>query len=131
MPTRSLTFVLSVLAVLGAGENAIKGHYAGAWSGTSGASGAFELSVAIAADKPKCEISFTYAGEKVKTTVTLCKTSASNIEAQYDFDVDGNRLQSTIRGELKDNALTGKYQTKALADGSAVDEGDWKAAPAQ
>ena len=131
MPTRSLTFLLSVVVMLGAGESAIKGHYAGAWSGTSGASGAFELSVAIAADKPKCEISFTYGGEKVKTTVTLCKTSASNIEAQYDFDVDGNRLQSTIRGELKDNALTGKYQTKALADGSAVDEGDWKAAPAQ
>jgi hypothetical protein len=131
MPTRWLTFVLSVLAVLGAGESAIKGHYAGSWSGASGASGAFELSVAIAADKPKCEISFTYAGEKVKTTVTLCKTSGPNIEAQYDFDVDGNRLQSTIHGELKDNALTGKYHTQALTDGSAVDEGDWKAAPAQ
>jgi hypothetical protein len=130
MPTRSLTFLLSVVVMLGAGESAIKGHYAGSWSGASGASGAFELSVAMAADKPKCEISFTYAGEKVKTTVTLCKTSASNIEAQYDFDVDGNRLQSTIHGELKDNALTGKYQTKALADGSAVDEGDWKAEPA-
>src|SRR6185503_5630767 len=117
--------------VLGAGEGANKGHYVGVWSGASGASGAFELSVALAADQPKCEISFTYAGEKVRTTVTLCKTSASNIEAQYDFDVDGNRLQSTIHGELKGSALTGKYQTKALADGSAVDEGDWKAAPAQ
>jgi len=27
--------------------------------------------------------------------------------------------------------LEGKYQTKTLADGSAVDQGDWKAAPAQ
>jgi hypothetical protein len=75
-------------------------------------------------------VTFSYAGEEVKTNVTLCKIDGPKIEAQYDFDLSGNRLQSTIHGERKGTALEGKYQTAALADGSRVDEGDWKAAPA-
>jgi hypothetical protein len=65
------------------------------------------------------------------TNVTLCKTEGSKIEAQYDFDLSGNRLQSTIRGERKENTLPGTYQTKPLAGGAQVDEGDWKATLAQ
>ena len=76
-------------------------------------------------------MSFEYAGQEVSTNVTLCKIEGPKIEAQYDFDLGGNRLQSTIHGDRKGGALEGKYQTKALDSGSAVDEGDWKAAPAQ
>ena len=76
-------------------------------------------------------MSFTYSGTEVQTNVTFCKIDGVKIEAQYDFDIGGNRLQSTINGELKEKTLQGKYQTKALPDGSAVDEGDWKATAAQ
>jgi len=123
-------FVLALAAgALAADE--ILGDFTGSWSGASGAGGSFKLSVARDAGKAKCVVSFSYAGEDVKTSVTLCKTDGPKIEAQYDFDLGGNRLQSTIHGERKGNGLEGKYQTKALADDSAVDQGEWKAAPAQ
>lgn len=110
---------------------AIKGSYAGEWTGASGASGNFKLSVADEGGKPKCTVSFTFSGEDVPTNVTLCKIEGTKIEAQYDFDLGGNKLQSTIQGELEQTTLKGKYQTKALGDGSDVDQGDWKASAAQ
>lgn len=109
----------------------IRGNYIGDWSGASGAGGKFKLSVAQESGKHKCSVSFEYAGQEVSTNVTLCKIEGPKIEAQYDFDLGGNRLQSTIHGDRKGSALEGKYQTKTLDSGSAVDEGDWKAAPAQ
>jgi len=124
-----LTLVL--LAGANAADSAIKGNYAGDWSGASGAGGNFKLSVADDAGKPKCTVTFTYSGEEVPTNVTLCKVEGAKIEAQYDFDLGGNRLQSTIHGELQETTLKGKYQTKVLADGSDVDQGDWKAAATQ
>ena len=130
-----LRFVLSislalVLAVGALAADAIQGSFTGDWSGASGAGGSFKLSVARENGKPKCTVSFSYAGEDVKTNVTLCKTDGPKIEAQYDFDLSGNRLQSTIHGERKGSGLEGQYETKALGDGSPVDRGDWKAAPA-
>ena len=121
--------VFATLSVCVRAEDAIRGDYVGDWSGSSGAGGSFKLSIAQDGGTPKCTVTFSYAGEEVKTHVTICKTDGPNIEAQYDFDLSGNRLQSTIHGQRKENALAGKYETKALADGSAVDQGDWKAMP--
>jgi hypothetical protein len=75
-------------------------------------------------------VSFDFAGAEVKTNVTVCKIESPRIEAQYDHDLGGNRLQSTIHGERKGDSLAGTYQAKALSNGSPVDDGDWKAAPA-
>ena len=130
-----LRFVLSVsfalvLAFGALADDDIQGNFTGDWSVASGAGGSFKLSVARENGKPKCTVTFSYAGEDVKTNVTLCRTDGPKIEAQYDFDLSGNRLQSTIHGERKGSGLEGQYETKALADGSSVDRGDWKAAPA-
>jgi hypothetical protein len=119
-----------LLAVGGMAADGIQGSFTGDWGGASGAGGSFKLSVARENGKPKCTVSFNYAGEDVKTNVTLCKTDGSKIEAQYDFDLSGNRLQSTIHGERKGSGLEGNYETTALGDGSPVDRGDWKASPA-
>ena len=127
----SAVLVLFMLTVCIRAEDAIRGDYVGDWSGASGAGGSFKLSIAAENGTPKCTVTFSYAGEEVKTHVTVCKTDGPNIEAQYDFDLSGNRLQSTIHGQRKENALSGKYETKTLADGSAVDEGAWKATPAK
>jgi hypothetical protein len=123
--------LILILSTGALADDAIRGSYVGDWSGASGAGGKFKLSVAAESGKPKCSVSFEYAGQEVATNVTLCKIDGPKIEAQYDFDLGGNRLQSTIHGERKGSALEGKYQTKALDSGSGVDEGDWKAAPAQ
>jgi hypothetical protein len=127
----SAVLVFFMLPVCIRAEDAIRGDYVGDWSGASGAGGSFKLSIAAENGTPKCTVTFSYAGEEVKTHVTVCKTDGPNIEAQYDFDLSGNRLQSTIHGQRKENALSGKYETKTLADGSAVDEGAWKATPAK
>ncbi len=112
-------------------EDAIEGKFAGDWSGSSGASGKFQLSVAREDGKPKCTVTFSFSGEEVTTHVTLCKTDGPKIEAQHDFDLSGNRLQSTIHGERKGNAVSGTCQTKPLAGGAQVDEGEWKPTLAQ
>jgi len=125
------TLGILVLSVCALGDDAIRGNYVGDWSGASGAGGKFKLAVAQEDGKAKCTVSFEYAGEEVKTNVTVCTIDGRKIESQYDFDLAGNHLQSTINGERKGSGLEGKYHTKALADGSAVDEGDWKASPAQ
>ena len=122
------SLLLLVSSLCGWADDAIKGNFVGDWSGSSGGSGTFRLLIEPADGKPKCSVSFTFAGEEVKTNVTLCKIEATKLDAQYDFELGGNRLQSTIHGELKENTLKGEYQTKALADGSDVDAGDWKAA---
>ena len=126
----SSLFVL-LLSVCIFADDAIQGNYVGDWSGSSGAGGKFKLSVTQQDGKTKCTVSFDYAGEEVKTNVTLCKIDGPKIEAQYDYDMLGNRLQSTIHGERKGSGLEGKYQAKALANGAPVDDGDWKAAPTQ
>jgi hypothetical protein len=123
--------IICTVSVCSRAEDSIRGDYVGEWSGASGAGGSFKLAIAAENGAPKCTVTFSYAGEEVQTHVTVCKTDGPNIEAQYDFDLGGNRLQSTIHGQLKENALSGKYETKVLADGSAVDQGDWKATPAK
>ena len=45
----------------------------------------------------------------------------------YEFDLGDVKLQSTAIGDLNGKALEGTYKTKSLGDGSAVDEGTWKA----
>jgi hypothetical protein len=122
---------LSTLAFSTFADDAIRGDFVGSWSGSSGAGGKFRLSVAEQDGKTKCTVSFDYAGEEVKTNVTLCKIDGAKIEAQYDYDFSGNRLQSTIHGERKGAGMEGTYHAIALANGAAVDDGDWKAAPVQ
>jgi hypothetical protein len=122
---------LSIVALCAFAGDAIRGNFVGSWSGSSGAGGKFRLSVAEQDGKTKCTVSFDYAGEEVKTNVTLCKIDGPKIEAQYDYDFSGNRLQSTIHGERKGAGMEGTYHAIALANGAAVDDGDWKAAPVQ
>jgi len=123
-------FALAIANVVFA-DDAIQGNFTGDWSGSSGAGGTFRLPVVQEGGKAKCAVSVSFAGEEVVTNVTLCETDGAKIEAQYDFDLGANRLQSTIHGERKGKALEGKYQTKPLAGRAQVDEGDWKGAPAQ
>lgn len=123
----SLLVLLALVAL--AAEKEIAGSFTGDWSGSSGASGAFRLTVAPAPEegKPACTVTFSFAGQEVKTKITSFHIDGAKISAQYEFDLQGNRLQSTIDGELTGERLQGKYRTKALADGTQVDEGVWKA----
>jgi len=123
--------VLVVLPAAGA-EKDLAGEYVGDWSGVSGSSGEFRLKLQAGAEgKWICEVTFTFGGAEVETKVTSVGVDGGKFEAKYEFDLGDAKLESTIRGQAVEGRLEGKYTTKALPAGSAVDEGVWRAARRQ
>ena len=123
-----LCFVASFL-LFAAGLN---GTYKGTYSGSAGTSGDFVVSLTQAeSGEWKSEVTFTLGGQDVKTKVTSLKVDGGKLAIVYEFDLQGTVLESTVTGELNGGSLAGDYHTKVVADGSAVDEGTWKASPGQ
>jgi hypothetical protein len=126
---RALILFLGSFCIFAAG---LAGTYKGTYSGSSGASGDFVVSLTQAENGEwKSEVTFTLGGADVKTKVTSLKVDGSKVTIVYEFDLQGTGLESTITGELTAGALVGDYHTKVVADGSAVDEGTWKATVGQ
>lgn len=106
------------------------GTYKGTWTGGQ-ADGDFTLIIRPGDDgASKAEVSFTIAGQDVKCHVTSVKLNDTKIEVVYEFELGDTKLQSTVTGELNGKTVQGSYKTKSLSDGSAVDEGTWKATAA-
>lgn len=103
----------------------VAGTYKGTYSGSAGASGDISVTLKQADDGWKSEVSFSFGGGDIKTKVTSVSVEGSKVKIVYTFDLDGNELESTIKGELKGTTLAGDYHTKSTEDGSAVDEGTW------
>jgi hypothetical protein len=127
---RALTIcLLGSFCIYAAG---LAGTYKGTYSGSAGASGEFVVSLTQADGGGwKSEVTFTLAGQDVKTKITSLSVDGSKVKIVYEFDLQGTALESTVTGELNDATLTGDYHTKVVADGSAVDEGTWKATAVQ
>jgi hypothetical protein len=120
---RSIVCLSAALALWAAG---LTGTYKGNFSGAAGASGDFTISLSQSAGGEwKAEVTFNL-GEDVKTKVTSVEVDGAKIKVVFQFDLQGTALESTATAELKENSLEGVYHTKALADGSAIDEGTWK-----
>ena len=66
---------------------------------------------------------FTVGDQEVKTTNVTVKADGTELEIAYDFEIQGYRLRSTVKGTLKEGKLSGKYTTRSLEDGSSVDSG--------
>jgi hypothetical protein len=113
--------LIAAITVFAAG---LAGTYKGTWSGSG--NGDFSITLTQVGDDWKADITFTLGGETVKTKVTSIKVEGSKVTISYQFDLQGNALESTITGELKGTTLAGDYHTKSVADGSAVDDGTWK-----
>ena len=130
MRTLAALLLTGSLALLAA---ELAGTYKGTWSGSSGASGDFSISLTPSDNNGewKSDVSFSFGGTDVKTTVTSVKVDGGKIKIVYQFDLQETKLESTVTGQLTGSTLEGTYTTKAVADGSAVDEGTWKAASAQ
>jgi hypothetical protein len=119
--------LLSVASSLCAIAADLNGTYKGTWSGGQ-ASGDITMTLRTVDGAPKAEVSFSLGGQDIKCNVTSLKVDGSKIEISYNFDLGDTKLQSTATGQLNGKTLEGTYTTKSLADGSAVDEGTWKAA---
>src|SRR6266478_8720987 len=110
----------------------LAGTYKGTYSGSAGASGDFVVSLTQTEGGDwKSEVTFTLGGQDVKTKITSLKVDGAKLTIVYEFDLQGTALESTITGELSGGTLAGGYHTKVVADGSAVDEGTWKATVGQ
>lgn len=110
----------------------LAGTYKGSYSGSAGASGDFVISLTQGDNGDwKSEVSFTLGGQDVKTKITALQVDGSKLRVVYEFDLQGTALESTVTGELTGSTLAGDYHTKVVADGSAVDEGTWKAGAGQ
>lgn len=127
MSSLVVRFAVTAFAVCALAAADLSGTYKGIWAGGM-ADGDITITVTPGQDgPPKAEVSFTVQGQNVKCNVTSFKVDGSKVELVYDFDLGDTQLESTATGELKGDSLSGTYKTKSLGDGSAVDEGTWKA----
>ena len=118
--------LLSLVAAYIMFADGVAGTYKGTYSGSAGASGDIKVALKQASDGAwKSEVTFSFGGGEIKTKVTSVSVEGSKVKIVYEFDLDGNSLESTLKGELKGTTLAGDYHTKSTADGSPVDEGTW------
>jgi hypothetical protein len=108
-----------ILAATIAFAQSIAGSYKGTWTG-SAAGGDFHLTVTGG----KADIGFTIEGQEVPCKIVSQKIDGASIEIVYEFDLQGTKLQSAIKGTLKGKSLEGTYKTSA--GDAPVDEGTWK-----
>jgi hypothetical protein len=129
MRTAAILFATAAF-VFSAAAADFAGTYQGTWTGGQ-ADGEITMTLRSGDDgAAKADVSFTIAGQGVKCNVTSVKVDGSTIEVVYDFDLGDTKLQSTATGKLSGKTIEGTYKTKSLGDGSAVDEGTWKATAA-
>jgi hypothetical protein len=115
--------VLLMAAALAPAQSAIgAGTYKGTYSGGAGG-GDFHLKVSA---DGKGEIGFTVGGEEVASKMLSFKIDGASLIAVYEFDLQGNKLQSAIQGTLKGKTIEGSYKTTAAGADDAVDQGTWK-----
>lgn len=127
MRTAAILFA-TVASVFSAAAADFAGTYKGTWTGGQ-ADGEITMTLRSADDgAAKADVSFTIAGQNVKCNVTSFNVDGAKIDIVYEFDLGDVKLQSTVTGQLSGKTLEGTYKTKSLGDGSAVDEGTWKAA---
>jgi hypothetical protein len=123
---KTLILFLLVAFLAGADDQSLAGTYTGDWTGGT-ASGNILLKFEQAEGKWSCEASFTLSGADVKTVTKSVKVDGNKIEVKYEFDLQGNKLMSTVTGQLQGRTLEGKYETVTVPDGGPVDAGTWKA----
>jgi len=115
----ALVTLFAVLCLLAAGAG-LAGRYAGDWKSTGArGGGTFSIKLESASDGWKCAVSFTVGGADV---------NHSKLEAIYDFELQGNALETKITGQWNGKTFEGRYEATAGSD--AVDDGTWTAAPA-
>jgi hypothetical protein len=118
-----LPFMIAVGILSGAD---LAGTYKGSYSGSAGASGEFRIVLSQSGGTWKADVNFNL-GEDVKAKVTSVEVDGAKIKVVYQFEFQGATLESTATAELKGDKFDGAYQTKSVADGSSVDEGNWNA----
>jgi hypothetical protein len=110
---------LAATSTLSAQSTIPAGSYKGTWTGGQSA-GDFHLTLR----EGKAEVGFTLEGQEIPGKVITLKIDGASLTLVYEFDLQGNKLQSLTQGALKGKTLEGTYKT--TAGDTPVDEGTWK-----
>ena len=113
--------MLLLAGVLAADDVIAAGTYKGEWQGASGG-GEIHMTFHTGATP---EVSFTLGGQPVTCKVLSFKADGAKFKIVYEFDAEGNALQSAVEGTVKGKSLEGTYKT--TAGDQDVDSGTWKA----
>jgi hypothetical protein len=118
--------LMVVLAGMVAGQDTVAaGTYKGQWTGAGG-SGDIHITFRDGGDgKLTPEVGFTLGGQDVTCKVLSFKTDGAKFTLVYEFDAQGNMLQSATEAVVKGKTIEGTYKT--TAGDQAVDSGTWKA----
>ena len=118
--------LMVLLAGMLAGQDGVaKGTYKGQWTGAT-ASGDIHITFRDGGDgKLTPEVGFTLGGQDVTSKVLSFKVDGAKFTIVYEFDAQGNMLQSATEATLKGKTMEGTYKT--TAGDQAVDSGTWKA----
>ena len=117
-----LLLLLSCSLLMAADET-----FTGKWaSSQNGSGGTLRMKLT-----PQPDVSFTLGGEEVKTKVTSSKVTGENFDLEYDFEAQGYKLRSHVKGTIKGDKAQAAYETTLLDDGSIVDSGSFEGAAAK
>jgi hypothetical protein len=119
-------FAILLLAGMLAGQDSVaEGAYKGQWSGAGGAGDIHMTFHKNGQGNLTPEVGFTLGGQEVTCKVLSFKTAGAKFTMVYEFDAQGNLLQSAIEATVKGKTIEGTYKT--TAGDQAVDSGTWKA----
>ena len=126
MLTRIVT-VMTLAAGLACAQDSIgAGTYKGVWNGGSGG-GDFQMTLTSDGKGGlTAQVVFAMGDEKVPCKTTSLKVDGASMKVVYQFDLQGNKLQSAVEGKLKGKTLEGTYKTTMPGGDEAVDQGTWK-----
>ena len=99
-------------------------RFSGDWSsGQNDAAGKIHIQLSEPA-----RVTFTLRDQEVKTKVLSVKKEKAGVQVQYEFDLDGRKLVSTLTGEILGSKFAGRYQTSPVGSDGIVDSGKFTAA---
>jgi hypothetical protein len=120
-----MILLTATAALLAAQDTVVQGTYKGQWTGGS-AGGDIHITFRDAGDgKLTPEVGFTLGGENVTCKVLSFKVDGAKFQVVYEFDAQGNLLQSAVEATVKGKSMEGTYKT--TAGDQAVDSGTFKA----
>jgi len=124
--TRTLAIALSALmSITALAEESIAGTYVGDYVNKAGKSGGYQLTFTPGpGGNWSGEVVAVLDGKPTKSSMSSLVVKGDSIEAAYDFEAQGHKASSRIKGTKSGQTFSGTFET--LYKGKVVDTGTWK-----